>query len=167
MDIMEAKKILEQTKKIPYPEVKNVPANFAYAKMLYEDFAGEMGELSAIAQYVYEHIGVKEKEIKDIMLQVAMEEMRHLDMVGELIKALGGRPIYVDSSGDSWESKYLKYRFLSLEDMMKYNISTEEKAIQGYEKAIKNTNHTSIKAMLDRIVQDEKAHIKIFEALIK
>lgn len=52
----EEKNILEQVKTIPYPEYKIIYPNLKYANMLYDDFAGSWGELSAITQYIYMNI---------------------------------------------------------------------------------------------------------------
>lgn len=62
MNVKKINQKINEMEKYPYPEIKNVYPNEKYATMLYDDFAGEMGELSAITQYVYEHINWGEKD---------------------------------------------------------------------------------------------------------
>ena len=49
---------------------------------------------------------------------------------------------------------------------MNYNIKTEEIAIAGYRKAIQKTRNIEIRKLWDRIIKDEKNHIKIFQEII-
>lgn len=63
MTYKEAKEILDNLDKKPYPKLEYISKNTIYAKTLYDDFAGKNGELSAITQYIYEHINNKSKKI--------------------------------------------------------------------------------------------------------
>lgn len=168
MTYEQAKQILDNIDKVPYPKLQNVVKNPLYARSLYDDFSGDMGELSAITQYVYEHIDNNDDQnISRIMLSVAIVEMRHLDIVGSLIKKLGLPPHYVNSGLTNWNSTYVKYNTGDIKETMKYNIYTEKKAIEGYRKAIRRTNNISIKRLLNRIIMDEKTHIEIFTRIMK
>ena len=99
--------LFQNTKDIPYPEIGMIRKNRYYANLLYEDLSGE---LSAIAQYVYEHICLNSnQEISKILLQIAIQEMRHLNLVGEMIQKLGNKPYYQDARGEVWSAKSVKY----------------------------------------------------------
>ena len=86
--------ILECRVDKPYPEVRVERKNIEYAKLLLDDYASEVGEDRAIHQYVYQ----KFDKFKDNPLfsktlsQIAMVEMRHLELLGETIKLLGVNP---------------------------------------------------------------------------
>lgn len=144
----------------------NVRQNQRYAELLYNSFAGEGGELTAVTQYIYEHIELKRFEnFSKIMLNIAIEEMHHLDLIGDLIKMLGQKPYFIDNKKNNWSSKNVKYHFNNVYDMLMFNIKSEKEAIEKYEEAIKCTQNKSIKELLERIILDEKTHLEIFNRL--
>lgn len=51
-------------------------------------------------------------------------------------------------------------------DMLKSDIAIEEEAIRNYSNHIKIINDKYIKALLYRIIEDEKMHIKCFNILM-
>lgn len=136
--------------------------------MLYNDFSGQDGELTAITQYIYEHIELNNRpDISNILLKIAIEEMKHIKILGEIIKKLGGKPIYVNSEKEYWTSENVKYNFCNLDEMLEHNIKSEEIAIKGYKRAIRYTNNMYLKKIFERIILDEQKHIEIFENLKK
>ena len=89
MDYEELNAILSSLDEVPFPEVKYVVKNQMYANLLYDDLSGELGELSAVTQYIYEHMEIVNfPELSRIMVKIAIQEMKHLNLVGELIKKL-------------------------------------------------------------------------------
>ena len=117
----------------------NIRQNIGYANLLYNNFSGAAGELTAVTQYLYEHIELKRYEnFSKIMLMIAIEEMKHLELLGELIKRLGRKPYFINKEGLSWNSEtYLKYRFNNIYEMLTFNIESEKKAIKEYKDVIK------------------------------
>lgn len=159
----EIQKIMDKTLEIPYPKIPNLYPNIRYARMLYNDFASDKGELTAITQYIYEHINYNyDYELSKILLRIAIEEMKHLDILGEIIKKLGENPIYINSEKKPWTSENVKYNFYSLNEMLEYNVIAEDAAIAGYKKAIKYTNNIYLKKIFERIILDEEKHKEIF-----
>lgn len=168
MNNEELNEMLHELDNIPYPEVKYVVKNSNYANMLYDDMSGELGELSAVTQYVYEHMDLSDfNVISGIMIQIAIQEMKHLNFVGDLIKRLGKTPYFIGSKGSCWTTENVKYKFTNLVHMMEYNIETENAAIEGYSKAIYCTRNQDIRKLFQRIILDEKNHIKIFKKIIE
>ena len=144
----------------------NIRQNINLAKLLYDSFAGNEGELTAVTQYIYEHIELKRyDEFSKILLSIAIEEMKHLELIGELIKKLGGKPYYINSNQRAWISENIKYHFNNVYDMLNYNIKSEKIAIEGYKEAMKHTQNKSIKDLLGRIILDEKTHLEIFNRM--
>lgn len=78
----ELEKILIEPKKVPYPTVPRLPKNKVYAQMIYDSFAGETGEFTALSQYIYEHIELKQQhQFGNILMDIAIDEMKHLDIL--------------------------------------------------------------------------------------
>ena len=144
----------------------NIRKNLKYANMLHDNFAGEIGELTAVTQYIYEHIELKKYDnFSKILLSIAIEEMHHLDLLGDLIKKLGGIPYYTNKNKCAWNGENIKYHFATVYEMLTYNIESEKKAIECYKEAIKYTQNKSIRDLLERIILDEKTHLEIFNRL--
>ena len=145
----------------------NIRQNIRYANMLYNNFSGEAGELTAVTQYLYEHMELKRYEnFSKIMLSISIEEMKHLEMIGGLIKRLGRKPYFINKEGLAWNSESnLKYHFNSIYDMLTFNIESEKKAIEEYREVIKYTQNKSIKDLIERIILDEQTHLEIFNRL--
>lgn len=166
MNFEEVQEILNSKKAIGYPKLFNIRQNLKYADILCNSFGGETGELTAITQYIYEHMELERYDgLSKVLFSIAKEEMMHLDMIGGLIRKLGRKPLYINEKQEMWSASNVKYNFMSLYDMLSYNIQTEKKTIEEYKKAIKLTKNKSIKELLERIILDEKTHIEIFDRL--
>lgn len=162
----EVMEILSSKKNIPYPRLINIRQNIRYANLIYDSFSGKDGELTAITQYIYEHIELKRYEsLSKIFMSIAIEEMHHLELLGGLIKKLGGKPYYINNNNCEWKSGNVKYHFASIYEVLTYNIESEKKAIEEYRNLIKHTQNKSIKDLLDRIILDEQTHLEIFNRL--
>ena len=166
MTYEEVQEILSSKKNIPYPKLMNIRQNIRYANLLYDNFAGEEGELTAVNQYIYEHIELKRYEsFSKILLSIAKEEMHHLELIGDLIKRLGKKPYYINQHQCMWSANNIKYHFNNVYDMLMFNIESEKKAISGYKEIMKYTQNKSIKDLLERIILDEQTHLEIFNRL--
>lgn len=167
MTFEEAEKILNSVDKIAYPKLQNVLKNPVYAKKLYNDFSGNMGELTTILQYTYEYINKElENAISNIILSISIVEMKHLNMIGKLIQMLGLPPYYIDASLKPWNIDCIKYDTGSIKETLQYNIYLERESIKGYKRAIMGTRNVSIQKLFNRIILDERTHIDIFTRLI-
>lgn len=144
----------------------NIRQNQKYANLLYDSFGGSEGELTAVIQYIYEHIELKRYEnFSKILLKIAIEEMYHLELIGELIKKLGSKAYFINQNKCVWSMENIKYHFNNVYDMLTFNIESEKKTIENYKKAIKYTQNKSIKDLLERIILDEQTHLEIFNRL--
>ena len=156
---------------IPYPEVKVEEKNPYYADILSEDYAGRVSESTASFLYSYQHFNTfnTNEKFSEILEQISIVEMKHLEMLGKTIKLLGKEPVYKTceaSRGDCimWTANYVDYS-TSLKDMLKVDIYSEKTAIKTYEHHKRIINDKYIKQMLDRIILDEKRHLEIFQTL--
>ena len=95
--------------------------------------------------------------------------MKHLDILGRLIELLGIKPIFGvlgDNSLTPWTAKYIDYS-VKVKDILIQNIKHERLAIETYKKHIEIIDDEDIKAILERIIEDEIVHIKIFYSYLK
>lgn len=155
----------------PYPEIKVKCANIYYAELLMEDYAGAESELSAINQYIYHHYFAEKikSSLGELLHQIAIVEMKHLEILADLIIKLGGNPIYRGSCstcGNYWNAGYVKYG-MTVCEQLKADIDHEYVAIRNYENHIKMICDPCIEAILKRIILDEKIHIKLLNEALK
>ena len=156
---------------IPYPEVMVEEKNSYYADLLSQDYAGMVSESTATFLYSYQHFNTfkSNEEFSKIIEEIAIVEMKHLEMLGKTIKLLGNDPVYKTceaSRGDCmmWSASNIDYS-TDLKDMLKTDIKAEETAIKTYEHHKRLINDKYIKRMLDRIIMDEKRHLEIFNSI--
>ena len=156
---------------IPYPEIKVEAKNAYYADLLSQDYTGWVSELTACLLYSYQHFSSFEdnKEFSKMIEEIAVVEMKHLEILGKTIKLLGKDPVYKtceSERGDCvfWSSDNVSYK-TDLKDMLKTDIHSEESAIKSYENHKKLIKDKYIKKMLDRINIEKKRHLEIFNTI--
>ncbi len=149
----------------PYPPIRVEKENIEYAKILLDDYAGSGGEDTAIHEYIYQSL-IKE-DISSTLKQIARVEMRHLDILGELIVKLGGKPFFSTYKNNTiipWTSEYVNYT-MNIKDLLLVDIKREENTIKRYESDIKIIDDKYIQDILKRIIEDEKLHILCLQSI--
>lgn len=151
----------------PYPKIvgaTNEPMTVSILKNL---ASARTSELSAVLQYIYQSV-VADKtmsDIADILEEIGIVEMTHLDMLMHAITDFGGIPKYEDSNGYQFNTNYINYN-TKLKDMLNNNIVAEQKAIDKYREGIRRVRNESLKNLFARIIEDEEQHIKVFKYLL-
>lgn len=112
-------------------------------------------EHSAIIQYLFHAYTIGEAETENELEEIAREEMKHLRMFAHKVVELGGDPAISERS-----SVFLHAP--TLEELMQLNIDAELMAIKEYSNQLKDITDESAKRILNRVVNDETAHSKIF-----
>lgn len=149
----------------PYPTVTGGPDPETVA-LLKEDYAGSISELTAVAQYIFQNISdIGNDAFSNAMLQIALVEMTHLDMIGDAIQALGGKASF-DNGQYYWQAGKCNYAD-TMQGMLQADIESESGAISQYEKHASLTKNASVKALLHRIIMDEKLHLRFFNDTLK
>lgn len=151
----------------PYPKVKVSAKNPYYGRILLEDYAGKVSELSAITQYLYHYIVLEPEyeEVAEILRGVSIVEMHHLEILAETILRLGIEPRYYtidkDNKPQYWDASYIYYG-TSLCDRLTRDIADEWAAIANYRKHQKKIGDPYVQDILERIILDEFYHINLF-----
>ena len=169
-------------------DVKVEKPNPQYAVLMQEQLGGGNGELKAALQYLSQSFRVKDPAIKDLFLDIAAEELSHMEMVAQTINLLNGHevdynktaageiethtltglaPGLVNSSGYSWTADYVTVTGDIAADLLS-NIASEQRAKVVYEYLYRQINDKYVRETIDFLLNREEAHNALFrEALNK
>jgi bacterioferritin len=151
--------------KKPYPKARVEYKNPRYAKLLMDAYAdGGKSEFTAISQYIFHHFTIHIKEISNAMLCIAISEMKHLELLGETIRLLGGSPKYRRGNRMWWTGGEVDYGD-NICFKLSLDIESEKAAISGYKLLLSEIQDKYIRQTILRIIEDEKEHEEIFTAL--
>ncbi|WP_027625566.1 manganese catalase family protein [Clostridium lundense] len=169
-------------------DVKVEQPNPHYAILMQEQLGGANGELKAALQYASQSFRIKDPAIKDLFLDIAAEELSHMEMVAQTINLLNGHevditkavagtieahvlgglsPMLTNSSGDPWTAHYINVTGDIAADLLS-NIAAEQRAKVVYEYLYRQINDKEIRRTIDFLLNREEAHNALFrEALNK
>lgn len=163
-------------------EVKIEKPNPVYAAMLTEQLGGPQGELKAAMQYLSQSLRVKDPEIKDLFLDIASEELSHLEMVANTINLLNGHdvdakdttvghiesqvltglnPLLANASGYLWTAAYVNVTGDLPADLLS-NIAAEQRAKVVYEYLHRQIEDKYVRETIDFLLNREEAHNTLF-----
>lgn len=169
---------------MPMPEGNVEGKNLDYANLLLDAYASASdSEIQAITQYIYQHKTIANESIANTLMCISLIEMRHLDKLGDLITALGGKPAFYNSNRHYWNTGNIAYGdrdMLNLKldekdaesrevikQKLLLDIKGEVNAINSYRFIKSNIEDKYIKRVLDKIISDEEVHISLFQGMIK
>ena len=169
-------------------EVKVERPNPQYAVLMQEQLGGANGELKAAMQYLSQSFRVKDPELKDLFLDIAAEELSHMEMVAQTINLLNGHdvnyegveageiethvlsglaPFLINSSGAPWTADYVTVTGDLVADLLS-NIASEQRAKVVYEYLYRQIEDKYVRETIDFLLNREEAHNALFrEALNK
>ncbi|MBE6954201.1 MAG: manganese catalase family protein [Ruminococcaceae bacterium] len=157
-------------------------ANPQYAVLLQEQLGGGNGELKAAMQYLSQSFRIKDPEIKDLFMDIAAEELGHMEMVAQTINLLNGHvvdadavpageiqthvqlglnPGLINSSGYSWTADYVTVTGDLCADLLS-NIASEQRAKVVYEYLYRQINDKKVRETIDFLLNREEAHNQMF-----
>ena len=156
-------------------------ANPRYAAMLQEQLGGANGELKAAMQYLSQSFRIQNPEIKDLFLDIASEELSHMEMVSQTISMLNGHtldaahaagelethvmlglsPGLMNASGYSWTADYVSVTGDLCADLLS-NIASEQRAKVMYEYLYRQIDDKYVKETIDFLLNREEAHNALF-----
>ncbi|MBQ3490482.1 MAG: manganese catalase family protein [Clostridia bacterium] len=156
--------------------------NPRYAVLLQEQLGGGNGELKAAMQYMSQSFRIKDPEIKDLFLDIAAEELGHMEMVAQTINLLNGHdvdaaeiqageiqthvllglsPGLINSSGYSWTADYVTVTGDLCADLLS-NIASEQRAKVVYEYLYRQIEDKKVRETIDFLLNREEAHNQMF-----
>ena len=156
--------------------------NPQYAALLQEQLGGGNGELKAAMQYMSQSFRIRDQQIKDLFLDIAAEELSHLEMISQTINLLNGHevdaagvpageiqthvlfglnPGLINASGYSWTGDYVTVTGDLCADLLS-NIASEQRAKVVYEYLYRQIDDKKVKETIDFLLNREEAHNAMF-----
>lgn len=153
-----------------------------YAAMLQEQLGGPQGELKAAMQYISQSFRIADPVIKDIFLDIAAEELSHMEMVATTINMLNGHdpqaqnatignieahvlsglnPMLTNASGQLWTAAYVNVTGDLPADILS-NIAAEQRAKVVYEYLHRQIKDKKVRETIDFLLNREEAHNTMF-----
>ncbi len=153
---------------VMYPsEGKVEEGNGVKAEWFYDSFKASNGnsELDTIHMYITQEAMFE--ELGEMMMGIALVEMKHLDKLADLISELGGR---VDRPNNTDKVEYGS----TPEEAVRIAIAGETAAIKGYEELTQriaalpqNSTTRYTLALLAKLIADERFHVAMFEEWLR
>ena len=133
-------------------------------------------------QYLSQSFRIKDPEIKDLFLDIAAEELGHMEMVAQAINLLNGHdvdaskvpageiqthvlmglnPGLVNASGYSWTGDYVTVTGDLCADLLS-NIASEQRAKVVYEYLYRQIEDKKVRETIDFLLNREEAHNQMF-----
>ncbi len=150
---------------LPYPEPNNLCRDLVSARALSAAYAGGHGELTSILQYAYHHFWFEnsgDEKTASVLVGIAVAEMRHLDILGKTLLALGVDPVFTrfpPYKCDFYSSSFVNYS-KTAKKMLLDDVAGELKAINDYREILSVINNEDVAAIVSRIILDEELHVK-------
>jgi Mn-containing catalase len=159
--------------------------NPGLANLMLEQFGGPQGELAAAMRYFTQAVSEDDPGRKDMLYDIATEELSHLEIIGHIIAMLNkgakgqlaeaveseaelyrklngaGTPL-INSAGVPWTAAYIDTIGEPTADL-RSNIAAESRAKIVYERLISLTEDPGVKEALTFLMTREVAHQKSFE----
>ena len=121
-------------------------------------------EIQVAIQYMWQHVqwrGVKHFAVTDEFKSIAVQEMKHAEVIAERLFYLGGTPTTKPSPIFIGEN---------LREMLEQDIKDEENAITLYKNIIKvasDEEDVTTKKIFEDILKDEEEHHDTFTSLFE
>ncbi len=157
-------------------------AKAQYGVLLQEQLGGGNGELKAAMQYMSQSFRIKDPDIKDLFLDIAAEELGHMEMIAQTINMLNGHnvdaekvgvgeiqthvqlglnPGLINASGYSWTADYVTVTGDLCADLLS-NIASEQRAKVVYEYLYRQIEDKKVRETIDFLLNREEAHNQMF-----
>ncbi len=154
-----------------YPSLEEIKEDFGALRLISPAYAGRDGELTAVLQYVYQSVIFSEMGKEDFarkLVEIAVNEMHHLELLATVIVKLGAPPVFTACPPypvGYYSASCVNYT-RNPRQMLCADICAEENAISSYENILCRMKNPPVAAVLSRILEEEKEHLKTFNELL-
>lgn len=154
-----------------YPSLEEVKEDGMTLRLISPAYAGRDGELTAVLQYVYQSVVFSELgmgEYAHALVEIAVSEMHHLHLLAKMIAKLGAVPVY--TACPPYPVGYYSAACVNYtknpRQMLCADICAEENAIGCYETILCRVKNPPVAAVIAKILEVEKEHLKKFNELL-
>ncbi|WP_285905378.1 ferritin-like domain-containing protein [Pseudodesulfovibrio pelocollis] len=120
-------------------------------------------ELTAISQYMNQHYGLDSMDYGELaknLKLIAIDEMRHAEMLAERVKELGGEPVS--------EADAKTVRNQAVQDIFGFSADLEDVTIDVYNQFLltcrENGDSVSVK-LFETLIDEEQEHFNYFDGV--
>ena len=151
-----------------YTPITNASCDCKTIRILKSLLSGRFGEFTGMSTYLYQHfvINMLNSALANSLSQIAIQKLRHMELLGNAIISFGGNPRFTNGQGTPWSSRFINYT-QNQQSFLQNNIRAEEMAIASYENAIGQVANESLKQLFREIIEDKRRHIQIFRSYLK
>ena len=169
--MIESMRFVDNT--LDYPEAEKArPNDGVEPEWFYDAYYGAIptSELTAIIQYTQQRMLFE--NIGETFLGIAFVEMKHFDRLGDFIGQLGGRV-----NTPKYSSSAVTVEYESAAEAIRVNIQAEKDTIAAYQQLIERIRKNNPEKLtqsatvaiqlLNKIVSDERVHVRILSELAR
>lgn len=158
------------TEDLPYPDLSALTADYKNAQIIMPAYADAESEMTAVLQYIFQSINFDvagNARFATTLEEIAIAEMKHLDLLGEALLRMGVSPVYVrrpPNKCDYYSTCNVNYATQTAA-MLAADIAAETEAIRSYEQMLCKITNPTLNALISRIVLDERLHLIAFKEM--
>lgn len=154
---------------LPYPDVYIREKDPRYAGLLLDLYTGDEGEFTSSCQYIYQMFFTADEfpDIREILDAVSRCEMKHLFILGDIIRQTDGDPRFWTMQGGRyklWDGGRVHY-LKNPKRMLLDDIERKAVQIRNYKNAMDAVENEDIAHHLQRIRMDEDVHLDLLTGL--
>lgn len=155
---------------LPYPDLSGLTVDCKNARIIMPAYADSKSEMTAVLQYIFQSINFNvagNDKYAAALEEIAIAEMKHLDMLGEALLRMGVSPTYVRRPPELCEFYSTCNVDYSVRPaaMLAADITAENEAIRSYEQMLCKIDNPTLNALISRILLDERMHLKAFKEM--
>ena len=157
---------------LPYPSTSEITEDLYSARIIAPAYASSHSELGAIMQYVYHHFyfdKLGEDEIANLLIEISVAEMKHLEILGETLLKLGVDPVFTKLPPykiDFFSTRAISYS-KTARKMLLDDIAGEMMGINDYNRMLDELENENVSAIIKRILLDEELHLVALKKCLK
>ena len=154
------------------PREKSVLAqkDLKTAYLLKKAFVGAHGELNSAVKFIYCFYSLSQKQKyreAEIMLSIAVDEMKHFQRLGKLIDSLVVDLVYTAYPPIDFSNCKISCLDYPLRKTVTDCVSLKLTSIKCYEKTLDKIDNNYAEKIVKDILEKEKIHLDILESLLK
>lgn len=155
---------------LPYPDLAALTTDCKNAQIIMPAYADCKSEMTAVLQYIFQSIHFDvggNSRFATALEEIAIAEMKHLDLLGEALLRMGVSPVYVrrpPNRCDYYSTCNVDYA-VQPAAMLAADITAESEAIRAYEQMLCKITDPTLSALISRILLDERLHLQAFKAM--